>query len=136
MAKKIDHIGIAVADIEDALSFWKGGLKLEETDRLVVPDQKVKTAFLPIGQVNIELLEGTAPDSPISKFIEKRGPGIHHICFKVEDIASALVHLKAGGFRLIDEEPRVGAHGKLVAFLHPKASGGVLIELSQSVSED
>jgi len=135
MPKKIDHIGIAVADIEDALSFWKNGLNLEETSREVVENQKVKTVFLPIGQVNIELLEGTAPESPISRFIEKRGPGIHHVCIEVEDIVSALAHLKAEGFRLIDEEPRIGAHGKLVAFLHPKASGGVLIELSQLVSE-
>ncbi len=133
MLKKIDHIGIATKSIEEALKFWSEGLKLEKTHEEEVTDQKVKTAFFPLGEVNIELLEGTSEDSPISKFVEKRGTGIHHLCFEVEDIRAALDHMKEQGVTLIDKEPRKGAHGKLVAFVHPKSTGGILLELSQDM---
>ena len=133
MLKKIDHIGIATKSIDEALKFWTQGLKLPKTHEEEVPDQKVKTAFFPVGEVNIELLEGTAADSPISKFVEKRGMGIHHICFEVEDIEAALTELKLQGVQLIDQAPRKGAHGKMVAFVHPKSTGGILLELSQDM---
>ncbi len=131
MLKKIDHSGIATNGIAEALEFWTKGLNLEVTHTEDVSDQKVRTAFLPLGEVNIELLEGTSPDSPISKFIEKNRPGVHHLCFEVEDINAALAALKAQGMQLIDQTPRKGAHGKLVAFVHPKSTGGILLELSQ-----
>lgn len=131
MLKKIDHIGIATTSLADAMPFWTKGLRLESVHEEEVPDQKVRTVFLPVGEVNIELLEGTSPESPISKYIEKKGGGIHHICYDVTDVKEALEHLKAQGYTLIDQEPRRGAHGKLVAFVHPKSTGGILIELSQ-----
>jgi len=133
MLNKIDHVGIATAGIKEALSFWTAGLNLECVHEESVPSQQVNTAFLPVGETNVELLEGTSPESPIAKFVEKRGAGIHHICFEVPDIAVALERLKSCGFQLIDEKPRIGAHGRLVAFVHPKSSGGVLIELCQKV---
>ena len=131
MLKIVDHIGIAVPNIEEALKFWAKGLGIEVAHAEEVPSQKVKTAFLPVGETNVELLEPTSEDSPIAKALEKRGPGIHHICFQVEDIHAALAHMKEQGGRLIDEQPRPGAHGMLVAFVHPKSTGGVLVELSQ-----
>jgi methylmalonyl-CoA/ethylmalonyl-CoA epimerase len=131
MLKKIDHIGIATKSIDEALPFYSGGLGLEIGHRVEVASQKVVTAFMLVGDVHIELLEATSPDSPIAKYVEKKGPGIHHICYEVDDIEAALAQMKAEGFRLIDETPREGAHGKLVAFVHPKSSGGVLTELSQ-----
>ncbi|MBZ0272472.1 methylmalonyl-CoA epimerase [bacterium] len=133
MLKKIDHIGIATKSLEEALPFWTVGLRLDDAHQEIVADQKVVAAFLPVGETNVELLEGTDPDSAISKFVEKRGAGIHHICFEVENIDEALAHMKEQGFKLIDETPRIGAHGKKVAFVHPKTAGGVLIELSQDV---
>lgn len=131
MLKIVDHIGIAVPNIAEALKFWADGLKNQVTHEEEVVAQKVKVVFLPVGEVNIELLEPTSEDSPIAKAIAKRGPGIHHLCFEVEDIHAALAHLKEQGATLIDQEPRPGAHGKLVAFVHPKSTGGVLIELAQ-----
>ncbi|HPM76477.1 MAG TPA: methylmalonyl-CoA epimerase [bacterium] len=133
MLKVVDHIGIAVPNIEEALKFWATGLQIEVTHREEVASQKVKTAFLPIGDTNIELLEPTSEDSPIAKAMEKRGPGIHHLCFEVADIHAALKHLTAQGMTLINHEPVPGAHGKLVAFVHPKSTGGILIELSQKM---
>jgi len=130
---KIDHIGIATKGIDDALKFWAGALGLENVHTEVVEDQKVRVAMLPIGESRIELLEPTSDDSPISKFLEKRGGGIHHIAVEVEDIESALAGLKAKGIRLIDESPRVGAEGCLVAFVHPSSANGVLLELVQSI---
>jgi methylmalonyl-CoA epimerase len=131
MLKKIDHIGIATKSIQEAIPFWTTGMGLKNVHEEIVADQKVRTVFLPVADVNIELLEGTDPESAISRFVEKRGEGMHHICFEVDDIHSAISQLKSQGFTMIDQEPRKGAHGKLVAFVHPKSSGGVLIELSQ-----
>lgn len=129
---KINHLGIATNGIENALKFWEDALGLENVHSEVVEDQKVRVAMLPIGESRVELLEPTSDDSPISKFLEKRGGGIHHIAVEVEDIRASLARLKAQGMQLIDEEPRIGAEGCLVAFVHPKASGGVLLELVQT----
>ena len=129
---KIDHLGIATKGIDEALKFWTDALGLENIHTEVVEDQKVRVAMLPIGESRIELLEPTSDDSPISKFLEKRGGGIHHIAVEVENIESALKQLKDKGMRLIDETPRVGAEGCLVAFVHPSSTGGVLLELVQT----
>jgi methylmalonyl-CoA/ethylmalonyl-CoA epimerase len=130
---KINHLGIATKSIDEALKFWSGSLGLENIHTETVEDQKVRVAMLPIGESRVELLEPTSDDSPISKFLEKRGGGIHHIAIEVEDIGEALANLKAKGMRLIDEHPRVGAEGCLVAFVHPAATGGVLLELVQTI---
>ena len=129
---KINHLGIATSGIDDALKFWSDALGLENVHTEVVEDQKVRVAMLPIGESRVELLEPTSDDSPISKFLEKRGGGIHHIAVEVDDIVATLAKLKEQGMRLIDESPRVGAEGCLVAFVHPAASGGVLLELVQT----
>ena len=129
MEMKVEHIGIATRSIDDALKFWRDALGLEVRDTETVEEQGVRVSMLPVGEARIELLEPTGPSSPVAKFIEKRGPGIHHVAVRVADIRAALARLKAGGARLIDEEPRVGAGGCLVAFVHPSASGGVLLEL-------
>jgi len=131
---KIDHLGIATKGIEEALKFWEDALGLENVHTETVEEQKVRVAMLPIGESRIELLEPTADDSPISKFLEKRGSGIHHIAIEVPDIRAALARLKSEGARLIDEEPKIGAEGCLVAFVHPAASGGVLLELVQKTN--
>lgn len=128
---KINHLGIATKGIEEALKFWENALGLENVHTETVEDQKVRVAMLPLGESRIELLEPTSEDSPISKFLEKRGGGIHHIAVEVEDIEAALEKLKAEGARLIDEKPRVGAEGCLVAFVHPSSANGVLLELVQ-----
>lgn len=129
--KIIDHIGIAVNSIDEAMKFWEGALGVKCHGVEEVADQKVKTAFLPIDDSEIELLEGTSEDSPVSKFIAKNGQGIQHIAIRVADIEAALAELKEKGVRLIDEKPRRGAGGAKIAFLHPKATGGVLLELCQ-----
>lgn len=129
---KINHLGIATKGIDDALKFWSDALGLENVHTEVVEDQKVRVAMLPIGESRVELLEPTSDDSPISKFLEKRGGGIHHIAVEVDDIEASLAKLKSQGMRLIDEKPRIGAEGCLVAFVHPAASGGVLLELVQT----
>lgn len=130
MIKKIDHVGIAVKNLDEAIKVWEGlGLKVEEIEE--VPDQKVRTAIIHVGESRIELLEPTAEDSPIAKFIAKRGEGIHHIALGVEDIEGHLEKLKEEGYRLIDEKPRIGAGGAKIAFVHPKAVTGVLLELCQ-----
>jgi len=128
---KISHLGIATKGIDEALKFWQDALGLKNVHTETVEDQKVRVAMLPIGETNIELLEPTSEDSPIAKFLEKRGGGIHHIAVEVENIGESLAKLKAEGARLIDEQPRVGAEGCLVAFVHPSAAGGVLLELVQ-----
>ncbi|MDZ4164970.1 MAG: methylmalonyl-CoA epimerase [Smithellaceae bacterium] len=128
---KIDHIGIAVESIERALGFYGDALGLKLEGEEVVAGQHVKTAFLPTGDTEIELLESLDPDGPIGKFIEKKGEGIHHIAWEVEDIDAALQELKGKGVRLIDPEPRPGAGGKRIAFIHPKDTFGVLVELCQ-----
>jgi len=129
---KIDHLGIATKGIDDALKFWSDALGLENVHTEVVEDQKVRVAMLPIGESRIELLEPTSDDSPISKFLEKRGGGIHHIAVEVDDIRASLAKLKAQGMRLIDEDPRIGAENCLVAFVHPASANGVLLELVQA----
>lgn len=130
---KINHLGIATKGIDDALKFWQGALGLEYVHTEIVEDQKVKVAMLPIGESRVELLEPTSEDSPISKFLEKRGGGIHHIAVEVDDIEASLAQLKAKGMRLIDESPRIGAEGCLVAFVHPSSANGVLLELVQTM---
>lgn len=132
---KINHLGIATNGIDEALKFWSDALGLENVHTEIVEDQKVKVAMLPIGETRIELLEPTSEDSPISKFLAKRGPGIHHIAVEVDDIAKTLANLKSKGMHLIDEQARVGAEGCLVAFIHPKSAGGVLLELVQTVEK-
>ena len=128
---KIDHIGIAVNSMDDGRNFWSDILGLSFEGDEIVAEQKVKTAFFPVGESEVELLESTAPDGPIAKFIEKKGEGIQHIAFRVENIEAALAELKAKGVRLIDETPRKGAGGAKIAFLHPKATSGVLVELCE-----
>ncbi len=131
MVSKVDHIGIAVSNLEDSIKFYEEilGLKLHGTE--VVEEQKVKVAFLPIGDTEVELLEATSPDSAIAKFIEAKGQGVQHIAYRVDDIEAALEEMKAKGIRLIDEKPRYGAGGARIAFLHPKSTNGVLIELCE-----
>jgi methylmalonyl-CoA epimerase len=126
----IDHVGIAVRSIEEGVKIYET-LGIRFTGVEDVPEQKVKTAFLPVGETEIELLEATAPDSPVAKFLETRGEGIHHIALRVDDIDDVLKELKEAGVRLIDQEPRYGAGGARIAFVHPKATGGVLIELAE-----
>ena len=133
---KINHLGIATKGIDEALKFWEDALGLENVHTETVEDQKVRVAMLTIGETRIELLEPTSEDSPISKFLEKRGGGIHHIAVDVEDIGAALMKLKSRGARLIDENPRRGAEGCLVAFVHPSSTGGVLLELVQNDNKD
>jgi len=127
----IDHIGIAVKSIEESMRFYREGLAIGEAHREEVPSQKVRTASFRLGESALELLEPTDASSPIAGFIEKKGPGIHHIALRVEKIEEALARVKEIGFRLIDEKPRVGAGGKKIAFIHPSAAGGVLIELCE-----
>ncbi|MDT4966233.1 MAG: methylmalonyl-CoA/ethylmalonyl-CoA epimerase [Acidobacteriota bacterium] len=126
---KLEHIGIATHGLEDALKFWSDALGLRVTHTEIVEDQGVRVAMLPAGEPRIELLEPTGSDSPIARFLEKRGPGIHHIAVRVDDIHATLAQLKLTGARLIDETPRTGAEGCLVAFVHPSSAGGVLLEL-------
>ncbi len=130
MIKKIDHVGIAVKNLDEAIKLWESlGLKVAEIEE--VPGQKVRVAVFKVGESRIELLEGTSEDSPISKFIAKRGEGIHHIALGVENIEEHLEKLKEQGFRLIDEKPRIGAGGAKIAFVHPKSVNGVLLELCE-----
>lgn len=128
---KIDHLGIAVTSIENSLKFYEGMLGLKCAGEEVVRAQQVKTAFLPTGDSEIELLEATGPESPIAKFIAQKGEGLQHIALQVEDIEAALQELAARGVRLIDTAPRPGAGGKRIAFLHPSDASGVLVELSE-----
>ena len=128
----LDHVGIAVRDLPAALTFYRDALGLEIEAPEVVASQSVRAHFVPVGGSKLELLEATAPESAIAKYIEKRGPGLHHITLRVEDIAAALARLKARGARLVDEQPRPGAEGALVAFIHPSSAAGVLVELKQS----
>ena len=131
MKLHLDHIGIAVRSIEAAKIYEALGLNIDHVENIAT--QKVRTAFLSAGDSNLELLEPVGDDSPIAKFIEKRGEGIHHLCFRVDDIESHLAKLKAEGYRLVNESPVPGAHGCRVAFLHPAAGNGVLIELSEKI---
>ncbi|MFQ5813908.1 MAG: methylmalonyl-CoA epimerase [Anaerolineae bacterium] len=128
MIKKVDHIAIVVHSIKEALQVYEGVLGLKLTDVEEVPEQAVRIAFLPVGESELELVEPLTTESGVAKFLEKRGEGIHHVCLEVDDIEAALQDLAAKGIRLIDEQPRQGTHGR-VAFLHPKSTHGVLIEL-------
>jgi methylmalonyl-CoA/ethylmalonyl-CoA epimerase len=128
---KIDHLGVAVNSIEEGKNFWSEVLGLEFEGAETVAEQKVNTAFFPVGESEVELLESTAPDGPVAKFIEKRGQGFQHIAFRVANIDEALEELKAKNIQLIDQQPRVGAGGARIAFLHPKATGGILVELCE-----
>ncbi|MCC5912105.1 MAG: methylmalonyl-CoA epimerase [Clostridiaceae bacterium] len=128
---KVDHIGIAVKDLEASLKFYEDILGLECIATEVVEEQKVKVAFIPVGDTEVELLESTDEAGPIAKFIEKKGEGIQHIAFKVDNIEEAIETMKAKGVRMIDETPRYGAGGARIAFCHPKSTNGVLIELSE-----
>ena len=129
--EKLDHLGIAVEKLDTALPVWEGvlGMVLAGTEEVV--EQKVRTAFLPIGESEIELLESTDPEGPIGKYIAAKGQGVHHLAFRVANLDETLAELKAKGVRLIDEKPRAGAGGARIAFLHPKSTGGVLIELCE-----
>ena len=129
----LDHVGIAVAELEQALAFYRDALGLPVEAPEEVPSQRVRAHFIPVGESALELLEATSGDSPIARYLERRGPGLHHITLRVDDIAATLERLKAHGVRLIDEHPRPGAHGSLVAFIHPASAHGVLVELKQKV---
>ena len=129
--KRIDHIAIAVEDLNQSLGFWEHALGLHVHEVRNVPEQAVDIAFLPVGPSEVELVKPVTADSGIAKWMAKRGPGIHHICFEVNDIRQTLADLSAQGMELIDQEPRIGADGKLYAFVHPRSAGGVLVELYQ-----
>lgn len=128
----IDHIGIAVGDVDASLCFFRDVLGLQVEAPEDVEGQSVRVTFLPAGAASVELLEATTEDSPVGRYVAKRGPGLHHVAFRVDDIRAALAELKARGVRLVDEIPRPGAHGSLVAFIHPSATHGVLVELKQA----
>ena len=128
---KIDHIGIATKSIEEGLTIWQKVLGLEPDHTEEITDQGVRVCMLPVGDTRVELLEPLGPDTPVGKFLTKRGPGMHHIALEVKDICGSLAELKNRGTRLIDETPRVGVGGCLVAFIHPSSTNGVLLELVQ-----
>jgi methylmalonyl-CoA epimerase len=136
MRARLDHIGIAVANLEEALAFYRDALGLQVDPVEEVASQRVRAHFIPLGDSALELLEATDEDSPIAKYLTKRGPGLHHVTLEVDDIARALSELKTRGVRLIDEHPRPGAHGSLVAFIHPSSAQGVLVELKQAVTKE
>lgn len=131
MFRGIDHIGLAVADVEAALHIWRDILGLRVTHDESVPEQGTRVIFLNGGNAEIELLVPLGPETPVGKFLAKRGPGMHHICFVVDNLEAAMAEVKAEGLELIDEEPRIGAKGKRLAFVHPKSAHGVLIELCE-----
>ncbi|MHB8908046.1 MAG: methylmalonyl-CoA epimerase [Syntrophales bacterium] len=128
---KIDHLGIAVGSIAGRKGLWSDLLGLLAAGSETVADQKVTTAFFPVGESEIELLESTAPDGPVARYLEKRGESLHHVAFRVDNLDAALEELKAKGVRLIDEKPRIGAGGARIAFLHPQATYGILVELCE-----
>jgi methylmalonyl-CoA epimerase len=134
MEMKIEHIGIATRSLDESLRFWRDALGLEVAHTETVEEQGVRVAMLPVGEPRVELLEPTHEGSPVAKFLEKRGPGLHHVALRVADIRASLARLKEQGARLIDESPRVGAGGCLVAFVHPQSAGGVLLELVEHTS--
>jgi len=136
MKAVLDHVGIAVVDLEASLAFFRDGLGIHVDRPEDVPSQRVRAQFLSTGPSSLELLQATSPDSPIAKFLEKRGPGLHHITLRVDDIAAAMQHLRQRNVRLIDEEPRDGAEGARVAFVHPSSAHGVLVELKQVARQD
>ncbi|UCG26348.1 MAG: methylmalonyl-CoA epimerase [Chloroflexota bacterium] len=136
MIRKISHIAIVVPDLDNALEFWVDTLGLPLAHVEHVPDQDVDVAFLPSGASEIELLEPISESSGVARFLEKRGPGMHHICFEVDDIEATLAKMKTAGVPLINEEPTIGTGGKKIAFVHPKGTGGVLVELYELTPEE
>ncbi|WLT31070.1 methylmalonyl-CoA epimerase [Geothrix sp. PMB-07] len=128
---RINHLGIAASGLDEAMARMAKLFDMAPDHTEDVPEQKVKTAFFPVGESTLEYLESTDPEGPVGKFLAKRGPGIHHVCFEVDDIDTAVAGLLAKGVRMIDQAPRSGAHGCRVAFIHPAETGGVLMELSQ-----
>ena len=135
MIKNINHIAIIVPDLDGALNFWEGALGLTLARTESVPEEGVDVAFLPIGGSNVELLKPTVADTGVARFLEKRGPGIHHMCFEVDDIETTLADLRARDIQLINEKPVEGHGGRKYAFVHPKSTGGVLVELYQLSDE-
>ncbi len=133
MVKQLEHIGIAVSDMEKAIDLYSRLLGRMPYKEETVETEGVRTVFFRVGEVKIELLEGIGPDNPIDRFVAKRGAGIHHLAYEVEDIFEAIRYCKEQGFHLVNEEPRVGADNKLICFIHPKSTDGVLIELCQSI---
>lgn len=129
--KAINHVALVVQDMEQSLSFWRDDLGMELHELHDVPAEGSQVAFLPVGGSEVELVRPTTEDSGIAKYLAKRGPGIHHICLEVDDLAGMLEHLKGRGVRLINEQPRLAADGKRYAFVHPESTGGVLLELYQ-----
>jgi methylmalonyl-CoA/ethylmalonyl-CoA epimerase len=134
MKATLDHIGVAVRGLSDAIAFYRDALGLEVSEPTDVPSERVRAVFVAVGEASIELLEATAPDSAIARSIERRGEGLHHVTLAVDDLFAALAQLKARGVRLVDETPRPGAHGTRVAFVHPSSTGGVLLELKERTS--
>ena len=135
MFEALDHIGVAVAELDPAIEFYRDVLELPLEHRETVAEQGVEAALLGVGESHVELLAPLGAETPVGKFIEKRGPGIHHAAYRCRDVESALEHCRAAGLRLIDERPRRGIRGSLVAFLHPAATGGVLTELVQPAGD-
>jgi len=131
MIRKIQHIGVAVRKLDDAIPFYRDVLGLDLVGIEEVAEQKIRAAVFRVGESTIEVIESTSPDGPVGRFLEKNGEGIHHLCFQVEDAAAALARAKEKGARLIDETPRVGVHGMKIGFLHPKSTFGVLTEFAQ-----
>ena len=134
MLNGIDHLGIAVRSLEEGLRIWRDALGLPAGVPETVEEQGVRTIFLPVGGTRLELLEPTGPDTPVGRFLERHGPGMHHVCFRVPDLEAALERLKRSGVRLIDGEPRAGAGGARIAFVHPAGTGGLLVELKEVTS--
>jgi methylmalonyl-CoA/ethylmalonyl-CoA epimerase len=126
---RIDHLAILVDDIDQAAAFWQDGLGMKVAHQQDIPAEQARIAFLPVGDGEIELVQPTTPDSGLRRYLEKRGPGMHHVCLQVDDIEGMLAQIKAGGFDLINETPRTAADGKKYAFIHPRSAGGVLVEL-------
>ncbi len=129
--KRIHHLAVLVKDIDRSLKFWRDILGIEPSHITDVPQEGARIAFLPLGESEIELVQPTAPDTGISRYLEKHGPGMHHVCLQVDDLSSLLARLKSGGIQLINESPVVGENGRSYAFIHPKSTQGVLVELYQ-----
>jgi len=127
--KRIDHLAVLVEDIQQAVAFWRDGLGMEVSHQQDVPTEQARIAFLPVGDSEIELVQPTTDDSGLRRYLEKRGPGMHHVCLQVDDIEAMLARLKARGIELINEAPRTSADGKKYAFIHPRSAGGVMVEL-------
>ena len=133
MIKKLSHVGVAVKDLEESKKIFSRLLQIKNIETERVADQNVNIALFHVGGASVELTESTVPDSPVGKFLERRGEGVHHLSFEVDDIKAELARLKADGFQLIDDEPRKGAGGYWIAFVHPKSTNGVLVEISQKI---